>query len=670
MTSPPSAFDRLLGALFLLVWRAVGLLALPALVLHPRTRRHVWRVPGPEPGWTWLHGASAGEHRVVAALAPHLPPTVWRTRSSLRTPVAKAFPSPMDVPFVARAWIRRHRPGRLVLVESELWPGWLATCRALGVPVCVVHSRDSRGTARWRQLGPVWRWMMHGVEVVPQSETGDLKLAAPVPPAALTLPRPCLIAASTREGDEARILAAWSRLHPRPHLVLAPRHLARAGAVAQLANEAGARVQRRTAGGPITQDVLVLDTLGELAGLFRQADAAVIGGTWTAALGGHSPAEALATGVPVVGGPERAGNPEAWRAGHTWESPDDPALLAEALTQALATGRVEPPARDAAQRAVARLPQPRLVSEQAARPALWPLVPLVRGVARRRSGWRGDPVRVGAPVVSIGGLTAGGSGKTAVVAWLLDALALEGVWVVSRGYRRDPSGPEIRVGVPHSPPNADLGDELEMLRRRGVPVVSAPDRVAGAREAAARGASLILVDDGFQYRRLHRDLDVVCLDARWPGGEGPIPVGTRREPWSGLTRAHWLWHHNVRSLSDDVRVGPPGLPQVRSVVRPVEWRTPDGPAPLQAVSGRVRVHTGLARPSGLLCQLVRLGLDVEVVETARDHGALHHLQPGDVVSEKDAARLPPQAPVRVLHTTLEVVGARPLLARIRALVTP
>ncbi|MEC8424042.1 MAG: glycosyltransferase N-terminal domain-containing protein, partial [Myxococcota bacterium] len=128
LSPPASVLDRVLGTLFLALWRTLGLVALPFILLHPHARRHAWRVPAPAPGRTWIHGASAGEHRVVEALRAAHGPGAWPTSSSARTPVPTAFPAPWDLPFVVGGWLERARPCRLVLVESSLWPGWLAAC--------------------------------------------------------------------------------------------------------------------------------------------------------------------------------------------------------------------------------------------------------------------------------------------------------------------------------------------------------------------------------------------------------------------------------------------------------------------------------------------------------------------------------------------------------------
>ncbi len=658
---PLSTTDRLLGALFFAAWRLVGLLAWPVLVALPAARRHVWGVPAPTPGRVWLHGASAGEHRAVAALRPALD-RVWPTVSSWRTPVPTAFPAPLDLPFVVEGWLDRARPRLLVLVESELWPGWLVGCRRRGIPVVVVNARDGRGTGRWPRA--LRRWLLAGVTVLPQAETGDLKLAAP-PVDGLRVPGPLLVGASTRAGDEARLLAAWQQLPaPRPRLLLAPRHADRFDAVARLLDDAGVTWERRSTKGDRTSDVVLLDTLGELAGILPQADAVFVGGTFDAALGGHSPAEATAAGVPVVGGPMRAANPAAWAASRVFPVEEDtPDALRDALAAALGAGRGVPPPSDAVARVVAALPVGATPPETPARPWLAPLVPVVAALGQRRAGWSGAVERVDVPVVSVGAITAGGSGKSPLAGWI--AAQVPGAWVVGRGYRRPGGGADVRIGLPGEAPPRPLGDELEMLRRRGIPVVSAPCRVAGARAAAAHGARLVVLDDGFQHRRLHRDLDIVCLDRRWPTGRGRIPVGTGREGLDALHRADWI-----------VAFNPDGPPLPTLPVRPLvaarlvprAWRTPSGELPLDAARGPAPVVTGIARPSAFLATLVDLGVAVGPLTLLPDHAPLGAVPPGALMTEKDAARLPPDADVRALVCDLVVEEGDALRAAVRALV--
>lgn len=151
----------------------------------------------------------------------------------------------------------------------------------------------------------------------------------------------------------------------------------------------------------------------------------------------------------------------------------------------------------------------------------------VRNLAFDR-GWK-PAFRAGVPVVSVGNLTVGGTGKTPMVEWVARWYRRHGlrVAVLSRGYGRDPS--------------AGLNDEAMVLEENlpDVPHLLDPDRVASARIAVGELESQLLVlDDGFQHRRLARDLDLVLLDALEPFGLGRLlPRGLLREPVGSLRRA-------------------------------------------------------------------------------------------------------------------------------------
>ncbi|MCK6490669.1 MAG: tetraacyldisaccharide 4'-kinase [Planctomycetes bacterium] len=132
--------------------------------------------------------------------------------------------------------------------------------------------------------------------------------------------------------------------------------------------------------------------------------------------------------------------------------------------------------------------------------------------------------RLPAPVVSVGNLTAGGTGKTPAVLAVCRQLAARGrrPAVLSRGYRGE----------------GGANDEAHLLD--GFPVVCDPDRVAGGRRALAAGADCLVLDDGFQHRRLHRDCDLVLVDATRPG-DACLPLGWLREPMAGIRRARLAW---------------------------------------------------------------------------------------------------------------------------------
>lgn len=158
--------------------------------------------------------------------------------------------------------------------------------------------------------------------------------------------------------------------------------------------------------------------------------------------------------------------------------------------------------------------------------------PFYRAAVNRRNRefdqGKTDVHRMAVPVVSVGNLTLGGTGKTPMVEWLVRWLQAADVrvGVVSRGYGK-------RKGSPND-------EALELARRLpDVPHVQDADRVAAARLAITKfDCQAIVLDDGFQHRRIGRDLDIVLLDALEPFGFGHVfPRGTLREPISGLARA-------------------------------------------------------------------------------------------------------------------------------------
>jgi tetraacyldisaccharide 4'-kinase len=149
--------------------------------------------------------------------------------------------------------------------------------------------------------------------------------------------------------------------------------------------------------------------------------------------------------------------------------------------------------------------------------------------------------RVSQPVVSVGALSAGGSGKTPFTRWLTARLRERGhrPAILSRGYHAQ-GGSEPRLVNADRPDAVRDGDEPALLARTcpDVPVIVAPDRARGAALAAGRGASVLVLDDGFQHRRLVRDVDIVLVSGDLGGRGGwVLPAGPLREPIAGLRRA-------------------------------------------------------------------------------------------------------------------------------------
>ncbi len=150
---------------------------------------------------------------------------------------------------------------------------------------------------------------------------------------------------------------------------------------------------------------------------------------------------------------------------------------------------------------------------------------------------------VGVPVISVGNLTVGGTGKTPLVEYLVGVLVGKGrrVAVVSRGYKRKSSGVVVVSDGTTILANAESGgDEPVQIatKYRKAIVVVGESRVAAARQAVELGADIIVIDDGFQHRYLKRDLDIAVIDStRDVTRDAVLPAGRLREPISGLKRA-------------------------------------------------------------------------------------------------------------------------------------
>jgi len=281
-------------------------------------------------------------------------------------------------------------------------------------------------------------------------------------------------------------------------------------------------------------------------------------------------------------------------------------------------------------------------------------------------------LRVDGPrVISVGNLTAGGSGKTPAVIHLANLLSTAGrrVFVLSRGYGRRSSTP-VTFRASDAPSWEDAGDEPLLIARRcpSATLMVGADRAALAQEAARRGADVILLDDGFQHRRLHRDLDLLVVDAAVGFGNGRLlPRGPLREPLSSLRRAGLVWL--VESLDSGPRLSFT-QPVVRVAVRPTALIGPSGDAePLDALHGRdVIALAAIARPERFAATLESLGARIVEHRFLPDHAPLlpSHFSSRTgallVTTEKDAARFPASTPPAFcLRVDVEVTGGAPEL---------
>ncbi|MCI0361911.1 MAG: tetraacyldisaccharide 4'-kinase [Planctomycetaceae bacterium] len=284
---------------------------------------------------------------------------------------------------------------------------------------------------------------------------------------------------------------------------------------------------------------------------------------------------------------------------------------------------------------------------------------------RRFDSGRQQAVRVSAPVISVGNLTVGGTGKTPLVAWLAEWFQSRGrrVAIISRGYGAQGGGPN--------------DEALELAARLPVvPHLQNPDRVAAAQQAiAAHPRHVLILDDAFQHRRIARDLDIVLLDALEPfGHERLLPRGLLREPVASLARAHVVALSRADAVDEAARV------RIRERVRQVAPRAvwvelehrptylvnhTGQRIALGALCGQsVAAFCGIGNPAGFEHTLRHCELDVVAFRALDDHFAyppdelarlaswVSENNPAAVIcTRKDLVKIP--------HDTL---GGRPLWA--------
>ncbi len=305
----------------------------------------------------WIHAVSVGEALTVRPLIADLKARYPRHRLFLSTttmaaqqvarrnlqPLDAVFYFPFDWAFIVRRTLRIVNPSLFVMVETEIWPNLLRLSRARGVKTAVINGRiSSRSYPRYRLVRPFFRRVLGDIDrfCVQSDESARLLIDLGAEPSRVTvtgslkfdsleMPMPLvhgkarervlrffrvpstrvvLLAGSTMRGEELAILRAFARLKisaPGALLVLAPRHPERFAEVVELARGSGLATVRRS-DLPIDADpradIVVLDTIGELAPLYQVATLAFVGGSLLNH-GGHNILEPAVFGKPVVFGP-------------------------------------------------------------------------------------------------------------------------------------------------------------------------------------------------------------------------------------------------------------------------------------------------------------------------------------------------------------------------------
>jgi tetraacyldisaccharide 4'-kinase len=257
---------------------------------------------------------------------------------------------------------------------------------------------------------------------------------------------------------------------------------------------------------------------------------------------------------------------------------------------------------------------------------LQPLAWVYASAGAARQAWT-RPWRAPVPVICVGNLTVGGTGKTPVALSLAQHFLARGQYphFLTRGY-----GGTLRRPVAVDPAHhtaAETGDEA-LLLAAVAPTWVARDRVAGAQAACAAGASLLILDDGFQNPRLSKDLSLVVVDGDYGFGNARVlPAGPLREPVAhGLARAQAVVMLNGGGRLVSM---PPDLPCLDAALEPVETATLRG--------HRVLAFAGIGRPAKFFRTLARMGLGIVAARGFPDHHIYLDKELAALAAEADAA---------------------------------
>ncbi len=310
---------------------------------------------------------------------------------------------------------------------------------------------------------------------------------------------------------------------------------------------------------------------------------------------------------------------------------------------------------------------------------LSPLAALyAKGTARRIA--KSKPLKLDVPVICVGNINVGGTGKTPTVTALVERLTAQGVapHSVSRGHGGSLSGP-VRVNA-HSHSADEVGDE-PLLLSAFAPVWVSKHRAAGARKAAQSGAEVIVLDDGHQNPSVHKDISIVVVDAvRGFGNKRVLPAGPLREPLDvGLARADMVL--SIGGPKAQARFG--GLNDLPDALLRLEGQLTPLQTGMDWAGLRVLAFAGIGMPEKFFATLRAQGAEIVKSEALDDHQPLsdglmsrlsleaQKLGAQLVTTEKDAVRLPAsyRSEVLVLPVRLNVQdwsGFDALLSRIRA----
>jgi tetraacyldisaccharide 4'-kinase len=608
------------------------------------------------------------------------------------------FFAPLDYRSMVRRVLRQLRPSLVVVLETEIWPNLYRETKRSGASLLIVNGRISdRALPRYRRWSWFFRHTLAQPDAILAQTDADAKryviAGAPpervkvggnlkydfTPPASgiasdieaflnQTGATQVFIAASTMppaaagdvDEDDAVIEAfrQVSASHPGLLLILAPRKPERFDIVAEKLDRAKVAFTRRTALGPLSlPGVLLLDTIGELAGLFERAGAVFMGGT-LAQRGGHNILEPAYFGKPIIVGPHMenfAAIAEEFHRERALTLIRHPAELAGAITQLLADGsalglrarEIAHSKRGVAARITGEIwaafsdgvPNP--LSKLQARLVFTPLSCIWRAGHRINVALSlASQHSLATPVISIGGLTMGGVGKSPMVAHLAARLRQAGCnpAILTRGYKRKSAEPVVLVPRGEIASLNLTGDEAQMFLRAGDAHVGIGRQryEVGLQMEQHFAPGVFLLDDGFQHLRLGRRHDIVLIDGLDPFGGGVFPLGRSREPAEGLSRATAIvvtraepGQHNT-GLERQLRRYNRTAPIFRCRVTPREWVDVNSTLTIPVAEAgftKVAAFCGLGNPRSFWSTLEELKLDLVFHWAFGDH---HSYRPGEL----------------------------------------
>lgn len=598
----------------------------------------------------WVHAASVGEIVATSPLikefrkefpkSPILVSVVTTSGYEMANRIIKDADAiiyfPLDLPWLAGHVLRRIRPRVFLPVETELWPNFLRTARKIHVPVMMVNGRISdKSVKQYKHLHSLLRNMIGTVKLFAMQSPIDaeyiMRLGAPqelvtvtgntkfdqtytdvspeekqkiIEEMGLSKNDGIFLAGSTHRGEEEAVLQAFKAVretHPHARLVIAPRELLRTTEVVHLCRKAGFSVTTRTKlqhEAPQDEDIVILDTIGELGKVYSIGDVVFVGGSLVPH-GGHNILEPAAHGKAVIVGSHmfnfkdtyalfknrdacltvKNGEELAKQVTRLFDEPEHRHRMEEEtraivrenkgasrksailLHQMLESYESSPENRHHV-RSTQKITNFQtyfidLVHSKEV-DGLFPhlimgilyIFSLIYGllVNIKLAGYKYgifQKQKLDCFVISLGNVTVGGTGKTPTAQRLARDIRDMGyrVVILNRGYRAKWHG---EVGIVSDGKRlhmdaAEAGDEAYMLAKHlpEVPVLIGAERAKTGRYAIEHfGAEVAILDDGYQHWQLERDLDILLVDAVNVFGNGYIlPRGTLREPISHISRA-------------------------------------------------------------------------------------------------------------------------------------